>query len=281
MSWLFGINKGPKGEGAGPLLPLLPMQPGAESRGDRGARDQQSPKDKWSNFDPTGLERAAKVARELEHSRHAKEALSLAQMQEQTLQLEQQCKLKEYEAAVEQLKSEQIHVQGEERRKTLSEETRQHQARAQYQDKVARQRYEDQLKQQQLLNEENLRKQEEPVKKSEAIRRATVEREMELQHKNEMLLRPEHQPRLMERMQTSSESRFTFKAAEHCQTILESIRTAGTLFGEGFRVFVTGWDKVIATVAGQTLLAVEVYSAKNTTAVAGEYIEARLGKPPW
>ena len=34
----------------------------------------------------------------------------------------------EYEAAVEQLKSEQVRVQAEERRKTLSEETRQHQA---------------------------------------------------------------------------------------------------------------------------------------------------------
>lgn len=34
----------------------------------------------------------------------------------------------EYEAAVEQFKSEQIRVQAEERRKTLSEETRQHQA---------------------------------------------------------------------------------------------------------------------------------------------------------
>lgn len=32
-------------------------------------------------------------------------------------------------------------------------------------------------------------------------------------------------------------------------------------------------------VAGLTLLAVGVYSAKNATAVAGRYIEARLGKP--
>uniref|UniRef100_A0A9L0IIX0 ATPase family AAA domain containing 3A n=1 Tax=Equus asinus TaxID=9793 RepID=A0A9L0IIX0_EQUAS len=175
MSWLFGI-KGPRGEGAGPPLSLPPAQPGAEGGGDRGAGDRPAPKDKWSNFDPTGLERAAKAARELEHSRHAKEALSLAQMQEQTLQLEQQSKLK------------------------------------------------------QLLNEENLRKQEE-------------------------------------------------SAAEHRQTILESIRTAGTLFGEGFRAFVTDWDKVTATVAGLTLLAVGVYSAKNATSVAGRYIEARLGKP--
>lgn len=31
--------------------------------------------------------------------------------------------------------------------------------------------------------------------------------------------------------------------------------------------------------AGLTLLAVGVYSARNVTAVAGRYVEARLGKP--
>ncbi|XP_062960365.1 ATPase family AAA domain-containing protein 3 isoform X2 [Cynocephalus volans] len=282
MSWLFGLNKGPKGEGAGPPLPLPPAQPGAEGGGDRGAGDRPAPKDKWSNFDPTGLERAAKAARELEHSRHAKDALSLAQMQEQTLQMEQQAKLKEYEAAVEQLKSEQIRVQAEERRKTLSEETRQHQARAQYQDKLARQRYEDQLKQQQFINEENLRKQEESVQKQEAMRRATVEREMELRHKNEML-RVEAEARARAKAERENadiiREQIRLKAAENRQTILESIRTAGALFGEGFRAFVTDWDKVTATVAGLTLLAVGVYSAKNATAVAGRHIEARLGKP--
>lgn len=68
MSWLFGI-KGSKGEGSGPPLPLPPSQPGPEGGGERGAGDRPAPKDKWSNFDPTGLERAAKAARELEHSR--------------------------------------------------------------------------------------------------------------------------------------------------------------------------------------------------------------------
>uniref|UniRef100_A0A096NXR3 ATPase family AAA domain containing 3A n=1 Tax=Papio anubis TaxID=9555 RepID=A0A096NXR3_PAPAN len=174
MSWLFGINKGLKGEGAGPPLPLPPAQPGAEGGGDRVLGDRPAPKDKWSNFDPTGLERAAKAARELEQSRYAKDALNLAQMQEQKLQVEQQSKLK------------------------------------------------------QLLNEENLRKQEE-------------------------------------------------SAAEHRQTVLESIRTAGTLFGEGFHAFLTDRKKVTATVVGLTLLAGGVYSAKNGT--AGRFIEARLWKP--
>ncbi|XP_073512936.1 ATPase family AAA domain-containing protein 3-A [Phyllobates terribilis] len=278
MSWLFGYNKGQPAPPDVPGLPMPPPPPGGD--GDGG--DKNKPKDKWSNFDPTGLERAAKAARELDQSRHAKEALGLAKMQEETLHMEQQAKIKEYEAAVEQLKNEQIRVQGDERRKTLNEETKQNQARAQYQDKLARQRYEDQLRQQQMLNEENLRKQEESVQKQEAMRKATIEHEMELRHKNEML-RIEAEARARAKVERENadiiREQIRLKAAEHRQTVLESIKTAGTVFGEGFRAFVSDWDKVTAAAAGLTLLALGVYSAKNATGVAGRYIEARLGKP--
>ncbi|MBN3300766.1 ATAD3 protein, partial [Amia calva] len=267
--------------------------------GGSGGSGGDKPKDKWSNFDPTGLERAARAARELDQSRHAKEALDLARLQEQTVQLEHQGKLKmyepspclfsahlsacqEYEAALEQLKGEQIRIQGEERRKTIAEESRQHQARAQYQDKLARQRYEEQLRQQQMLNEENLRKQEESVQKQEAMRKATIEHEMELRQRGE-LQRVEAEARARGRVERENadinRENIRLRAAEHRQTVLESIRTAGAVFGEGFRAFVSDWDKVTATVAGLTLLAVGVYSARNATSVAGRYIEARLGKP--
>uniref|UniRef100_A0A7N5ZRH1 AAA+ ATPase domain-containing protein n=1 Tax=Anabas testudineus TaxID=64144 RepID=A0A7N5ZRH1_ANATE len=278
MSWLFGLNKGQPEPPPG--LPVQPPPPPPPAGGSSGGGDK--PKDKWSNFDPTGLERAAQAARDLDKSRHAKEALELSRMQEQTTQIEHQSKLKEYEAAVEQLKGDQIRIQGEERRKTLNEETKQHQARAQYQDKLARQRYEDQLRQQQALNEDNLRKQEESVQKQEAMRKATIEHEMELRHKNE-LLRIEAESKARARVERENadiiREQIRLKAAEHRQTVLESIKTAGAVFGEGFRAFVSDWDKVTATVAGLTLLAVGVYSARNATAVAGRYIEARLGKP--
>nr|XP_023685789.1 ATPase family AAA domain-containing protein 3A [Paramormyrops kingsleyae] len=274
MSWLFGLNKGQSG--APPDLPIPPPPPPA------GASGGDKPKDKWSNFDPTGLERAAQAAKELDKSRHSKDALELARMQEQTLQLEHQTKMKEYEAALEQIKGDQIRVQAEERRKTLVEETKQHQARAQYQDKLARQRYDDQLRQQQILNEENLRKQEESVQKQEAMRRATVEHEMELRHKNEML-RVEAEAKARGRVERENadiiREQIRLKAAEHRQTVLETIRTAGAVFGEGFHAFISDWDKVTATVAGLTLLAVGIYSARNATSVAGRYVEARLGKP--
>lgn len=258
------------------------MSPPPGAGGGGGDGDRLKDKDKWSNFDPTGLERAAKAARELDSSRHAKDALDLSRLQEQSVHLEHQTRIKEYEAAVEQLRSDQIKIQGEEKRKTLTEETRQHQARAQYQDKLARQRYDDQLRQQQLLNEDNLRKQEESVHKQESMRRATIEHEMDLRHKNEML-RIEAEAKARAKVERENadliREQIRLKAAEHRQTVLDSIKTAGAVFGEGFRAFVSDWDKVTATVAGLTLLAVGVYSARNATGVAGRYIEARLGKP--
>ncbi|XP_054465076.1 ATPase family AAA domain-containing protein 3-like [Anoplopoma fimbria] len=276
MSWLFGW-----GRSSGPP-PADDEQPAAGTAAGTGAAGGAKPGDKWSNFDPTGLERAAKAAKDLDKSRHAKAALDLARMQEQTVQLEHESKVKEYEAAVEQLKGEQIHLQGEERRKTLVEETKQNQARAQYQDKLARQRYDDQLRQQQHLNEENLRKQEESVVKQEAMRKATIQHEMELRHKND-LLRVEAEAKARAQVERENadliREQIRLKAAEHRLTVLESIKTAGAVFGEGFRAFVSDWDKLTATVAGLTLLAAGVYTARNATSVAGRYIEARLGKP--
>lgn len=70
----------------------------------------------------------------------AKEALDLSKLQEVTRQQEYAAKVKEYEAHIEQSKGEIKRVEAEEKRKTLQEETRQHQARAQYQDQLSRKR---------------------------------------------------------------------------------------------------------------------------------------------
>ena len=102
---------------------------------------------------------------------YAKEALDLTKIQEQGKANENLAKMKEYEAHIEQLKIDQKRVEAEERRKTIQEETKANQQRAQYQDQLARKRYEDQLAQQQRVNEDNLRKQEESVAKQEQMRK--------------------------------------------------------------------------------------------------------------
>ena len=65
MSWLFGLNKGQPE--VPPGLPAQPPPPPPPAGGSSGGGDK--PKDKWSNFDPTGLERAAQAAKELDKSR--------------------------------------------------------------------------------------------------------------------------------------------------------------------------------------------------------------------
>lgn len=286
MSWLFGIRKdASQTPDFSSFVPPAPDGSGSGAAGGAGG-DGKGPsgggKMEAYRFDSTALERAAKAAKDLEQSKYAKDALDLSKMQETTLQLDHQKHIKEYEAHLEQMKVEQVRVQQEERRKTLAEETRQHQQRAQYQDQLSRKRYDDQLLQQQRVNEENLRRQEESVAKQEAMRRATIEHEMELRQKSEMS-RVEAEMRAKAKADRENQDlileQIRLKAAENRLTVLESIKTVSSAFGTGFQSFISDWDKITAAALGISLLALGVYSAKMGTGVAARYIEARLGKP--
>lgn len=213
---------------------------------------------------------------------NAKEALELSKLQEVTRQQEYQVKVKEYEAAMEQAKVDQRRIDHEEKRKTLAEETKQQAQRAQYQDQLARKRYEDQLAQQQRANDENLRKQEESVAKQEAMRRSTIEHEMEMREKNKLKLL-EAEMRAKAKVERENRDltleQIRLKAQESRITILEGIKTAGTVIGAGAEALLTDWGKVMTAAGGLSLLALGIYTAKGATGVSARYIEARIGKP--
>ncbi|XP_076086728.1 ATPase family AAA domain-containing protein 3-like [Mytilus galloprovincialis] len=277
MSWLFGTNKGQNIQ-----PPQMPYPPAPPDGDDKGGKDGSQSKMDAYRFDSAALERAAKAAKDLEATKHSKEALELSKMQETTLQLENQKKLKEMEGQIEQLKIEQTRVAQEERRKTLVEETKQHQQRAQFQDQLARKRYDDQLSQQAKLNEENLRKQEESTAKQEQLRKSTLEYEFELRRKNEEArVKAEMRAKAVvdRENQDLIRDQIRLKAKEQRETVLESIKTAGSVLGTGFQAFISDWDKVAATAAGLTLVAFGIYGAKYGTGVGARFIEARLGKP--
>ncbi|XP_012270642.1 ATPase family AAA domain-containing protein 3A homolog [Orussus abietinus] len=283
MSWLFGYR------GAQPPQDFSHLVPPPASGGAGDSGDGSSPRTPLTasqmeayRFDSRALERAANAAKELERSPHARDALELSKLQEATRQAEVQTEMKKYEAGIEQLKGEQKRIEAEERRKTMQEETRQHQMRAQYQDQLARKRYDDQLSQQQRMNEENLRRQEESVAKQEAMRKATIEHEMDLRHKNEMRkldaeLRAK--AKIDRENQDLNLEQIRLKASENRVTVLESIKTAGSVLGSGVSALLQDWDKILAAAGGLSLVAFGVYSAKGSTGVAARYIEARLGKP--
>ncbi|TYZ61434.1 hypothetical protein PybrP1_011952 [[Pythium] brassicae (nom. inval.)] len=234
------------------------------------------------SFDPSGLERAAKAARELESSRHAKEAFQIATETERTKQLEHTSKVKENEMLYKQYEIVRVQKEGEERRKTLEEETRQHQTRAQYQDQLKRKQYADQLAYQKQMKEQELKKQEEMLARQESSRRKTLEYEAELRQKTELAkVAAEVEGKIkQERLNHDlhlEEARV--RAKEYRETVMEGIKLAGSTVGSGVMAFVGDKEKLTATVASLTALALGVYTAKTSTGVAGKYIEARLGKP--
>lgn len=164
----------------------------------------------------------------------------------------------------------------------MQEETKQQAQRAQYQDQLARKRYEDQLGQQQRSQEDSLRKQEESVAKQEAMRRATVEHEMELRDKNKLKML-EAEARAKGKVERENRDitleQIRLKAQENRVTVLESIKTAGSVIGAGTQALLTDWSKVLTAAGGLSLVALGVYSAKGATGVTARVIEARIGKP--
>nr|CCA20416.1 ATPase family AAA domaincontaining protein 3A putat [Albugo laibachii Nc14] len=234
------------------------------------------------SFDPSGLERAARAARELESSRYAKEAFQIAKEAERTKQIEQQAKVKENEAMYKQYEVMRVQKEGEERRKTLEEETRQNQQRAQYQDQLKRKQYADQLAAQKYMKEQELKKQEEIIARQEAARRKTLDYEAELRQRTELAkVAAEVDGKIkQERLNHDlhlEEARL--RAKEYRETVLEGIQVAGSTIGTGLMAFFSDKEKLTSAVVSFTALAVGIYTAKVTTGVAGRYVEARLGKP--
>ncbi|VDK34132.1 unnamed protein product [Taenia asiatica] len=272
MSWLFGYSRPQvsdvKGEG-GTSAPPPPPPPRKD--------DKKNLEEAISGFrfDSAALERAAKAARELE--KYAKEAFELSRMNEHTQQLEYQAKLKEYELGIEQMRGQQIRIQQEERRKTLEEEAKIQKHRVDYQDMLARKRQDDQMAQQ-----ETLRKQEESVQKQEAMRRQTIEYEANLRHQNEL---KQIEARLRGEAQIERENRdirlerSRIEAREHRETILQSIQTAGSVIGAGLNAFFADRFKVATAVGAATVLAGGVYAAKFGMGTLARYVESRIGKP--
>merc|ERR1719273_1405882 len=121
---------------------------------------------------------------------------------------------------------------------------KQQKLKAEYQDQLARRRYEDQLVQQQRMQEENLKKQEDSVAKQEAMRKATLEHEMELRAKADMK-RIEAETVARAKVERENQDLYLeqirLKAKDHRSTVMEGISTAGSVVGAGLQAFLSDW----------------------------------------
>lgn len=280
MVWGFG-----GGGGGGVKVPDPPevKVPGASSE------DQKNFETKY-RFDSAALERAAKAAKDLESSPNAKLILELQKTAEITKQLEIQKQNNEFAVNLEQLRQEE---QRKTDRQRLEQQARINEQKAQYEDQLARRRQEDQLKHQRaaeedkirrerLHQEEQLRRQNEAIARQEELKKKTIDYELTKKADLKMkLIEADYKARAVyerDNVDIHLESQ-KLKADETRKTVLESIDKASTVIGEGFRSFITDWNKIRSTALGITLFAGGIYAAKHSVSITARAIEARIGKP--
>uniref|UniRef100_A0A0N4Z6M7 AAA domain-containing protein n=1 Tax=Parastrongyloides trichosuri TaxID=131310 RepID=A0A0N4Z6M7_PARTI len=280
MSWLFGVK--PQGV---PNVPPPDFNPENGQGAPNSSNTQQQPAGSsisQYSFDSSALERAARAAKELEKSGNAREALELSRLQEITRQKEIDKDKTLLEAQITNAKIEQTRVMEEERRKTLNEETKHARSRADYQDQLARKRTQEEIALKQKFEEENRRKQEESIAKQEAIRKKTIEHELQLRHKFDL---EKIDTEVKARAKAARENRdvnleqLRANEEERRKTVVEQIKTSGALIGSGLQEFFSDKKKMTAFVGTATALAVGWYAAKRGSSIAAKYVETHLGKP--
>lgn len=112
-----------------------------------------SSKSSVTGFDPEGLERAAKAARDLDNSKNANAAIELIKTQETTKQHEFAAKRAEMDAYAQQQRAQNIEAEANEARRTLDAQTQHEKARMEYQDQLERKRQVDMLNAQKYMQE--------------------------------------------------------------------------------------------------------------------------------
>jgi len=235
-----------------------------------------------TGFDPEGLERAAKAARELDASRNAAAAIELIKAQEATKQHEAAAKRAEMDAYTQQIRAQNIEREAEEARKTLEAQTAHDRQRAEYRDELDRKRQVDMLQAQKYMQEEQLKKQEEMVARQEAMRRKTAELEAELRTKTELAkAKAEAEGRIRQERENHDLilDKLRLEAKEKRETVIKALDDGFKQLGAGLSSYLDDKDKLRNTALTLSAMALGIYAAKTGTGVTGRFVEARLGKP--
>ncbi|KAK9789371.1 hypothetical protein WJX73_007444 [Symbiochloris irregularis] len=244
-------------------------------------------------FDPEALERGAKALREINQSPHAKRVIDLSKAQEATKQQEGRTKEAEYQHQAALAQREQERVRWEEQRKAMQQDMQQKAELARYNDDLARKRVEfehakgrERNAEVVALQEESTRRQEAEKQRAaaqiEAERRATDEHRAELQKQVEAHKAiAEAEGRIKEGRDNEDINRraLLMRLDEERKKLLEAINATFGHLGGGATALLTDTNMLTAAVAGLTLLALGVYTAREGTRVAGRVFDRWLGTP--
>eukprot|EP00630_Chrysocystis_fragilis_P003698 CAMPEP_0197400078 /NCGR_PEP_ID=MMETSP1165-20131217/16295_1 /TAXON_ID=284809 /ORGANISM="Chrysocystis fragilis, Strain CCMP3189" /LENGTH=538 /DNA_ID=CAMNT_0042926117 /DNA_START=17 /DNA_END=1633 /DNA_ORIENTATION=+ len=253
-----------------------------KSVGEAALAEVKAEEYKGSGFDPTGLERAAKAAREIDASKHASLAFEVIQQRELSKQYEHATRSAAYEAQARQYEIGRVKEEADEARRTLEAQTAHSKRQAKYEDELERHRFAAQIQAQREAREAELRRLEESARRQEELRRKTLRYEAELREKTEL---KRAQAEAEAKAKTDRENHdlslelMRAEMKERRETLLASMRLGLRLVGDGASSFLSNPSQMTSAVGLASALALGVFGARATARVTAGYIEARLGKP--
>ena len=226
-------------------------------------------------FDPSGLERAAKAAKELDSSPNAKNAFELSLKQEEVKKTEVESKMKELEI-------QRVQIDHMERRKTLEKELDISKQKSMFDDQLAKDRYKKQLDDHARMQELNRQRDEESVAKQEQLRRQTIEYEHQLRvdgDKRKIQTREEAKINRIKNTKDIRHEEIRLKESERRETLKQVWSSNLEVVSKGLGGFFGDFKNLASVAGGLTLAFFGFQFAKAAGRLTTSYVETRLGKP--
>ena len=219
--------------------------------------------------------------------------IELSHSQETTKQQEAMAKTAEMQAATAQHQIAAERERGEQQRKTDSARSQQHAQMKQYEDELARKRYNSEHEQTRQRNAEMVQMQEEASRRQETARRQTEEsiqqsrRETDrrkAEHERELIRAKsisDAEGRIAENRANEDVIRRQMVAKVEAETgkAMALLREFSSFVGGGFDALLTDERRGTALVGGLTALAVGVYGAREGARMGFRVLEKYLGQP--
>lgn len=238
--------------------------------------------DKTKFFDPTAFERAASAARELNSSKHTKEALEITRSKELTRQKELDLDRAKYLAHQEELALARTQEEEAAAKRTIQLQTERDKKLADYNDELERVRIKEMNLFQKRMQEEERQKNEMSVQRQEEIRRKTLEYEAELRQQTDLAkVKAETEGRISQerRNHDLAKEKIRLSSEESRITVLEGIKLSLSTVGAGLNEFVNNKERLLNVGEFVVGTVIAISAGRTAIGVAGRIIESRLGKP--
>lgn len=176
----------------------------------------------------------------------------------------------------------QIKLEQEERRRTMQLEMETQKEKSRYDDYLAKERINYRLQKERESTDENLRRQEESIKKQEAMRQATMEYEHQLkmsQDRERMINKFNTKSEVERKNFDLTEKKIRIKESERRSTAKEIASVGLSMVGQGLKEFINDKNMMFKVITGFTAAYIFGYGCKTGINLVYKYMSNRLMTP--